>query len=71
MGFTFVLDQDAPMIHAAKVVNRNALLDNYNAKKTGQPIAPPADKSVDIYAEETKNLRYNIADYYLFSKEKY
>ena len=26
------------------------------------------DKAADIYEEETKSLRYNIADYYLFSK---
>ena len=71
MGFTFVMDQDAPMIHAAKVVNRNALLDNYNARKHGQPVLPTEDKAKDIYAEESQNLRYNIADYYLFSKVYY
>ena len=32
MGFTFIMDQDAPMMHAAKVVNSHALLDSYNGK---------------------------------------
>ena len=32
MGFTFVMDQDAPIQHAAKVVNRNELLDDYNRR---------------------------------------
>ena len=35
MGFTFLLDQDAPMIHAAKVVNRHKLLENLQAKQQG------------------------------------
>ena len=58
------------MTHAAKIVNRNPLLDNLEAKKTGQEI-PPEDQSVDLYAEEERSLRYNISDYYMFNKHKY
>lgn len=58
------------MQHAAKIVNRNPLLDNLQAKKTGQEL-PPEDQSVDFYAEEEKSLRYNISDYYMFNKHKY
>ena len=70
------------MNHAAKIVHRNPILDNFVAKrqaeiakKEGKPveIEPKKDQSdkVDIYDEETKNLRFSIADYYLFSKLNY
>ena len=58
------------MNYAAKVDNRNALLDKLKEKQTGQTVAP-IDKTIDIYDQETKDLRYNISDYYLFSKHTY
>ena len=70
MGMTFILDQDVSMMHAAKVVNRSQTLDEYEAKKTGNPI-PPEDKSKDIYEEEERKIQFNLSDYYLFSKMKY
>ena len=35
MGFTFIMDQDAPMNHAAKIVNKKAQLEEYRATKHG------------------------------------
>jgi len=49
MGFTFVMDQDAPMMHSARVVNRHKLLDDLEAKQTGVP-CPPEDPLINIYA---------------------
>ena len=58
------------MNHAAKIDNRNALMDKLKEKQTGKAVAP-IDKTIDIYDQETKNLGYNISDYYLFSKHTY
>ena len=38
MGWTFLLDQDAPMYHSAKIVHRSFLLDQLKAKQTGEPV---------------------------------
>ena len=35
MGVTFLLDQDVPMIYAAKTQDRNAKLAELEAKKSG------------------------------------
>ena len=70
MGFTFILDQDVAISHAAKVVNRSALLDNLAAKQTGVPVAPE-DNSIDIYEEEYRKVGFSLSDYYLFSKNQY
>ena len=56
------------MAHAAKIVHRNPLLDKLKEKQTGKEVE---DRKVDIYDEEQKNLRFNISDYYLFSKKYY
>ena len=48
MGFCFVMDQDAPMIHAAKIVNRHPLLDKVIEKNTGKAI-PAVDTSINVY----------------------
>ena len=58
------------MIHSAKIVNNSPLLDQLKAKQTGKSIQRDT-KTVDIYAEETKNLGFNLADYYYFSKIQY
>jgi len=58
------------MIHSAKIVNNSPLLDRLKAKQTGKSTQRD-HKAVDIYAEETKNLGFNLADYYYFSKIKY
>ena len=61
------------MIHAAKVENRHELLDKLEAKQTGMdyPLIHQMDALINIYDEEERNLGYNIADYYLFSKNQY
>ncbi len=58
------------MTHAAKIVSRHPLLDKVIEKNTGKAI-PTEDTSINVYAEEERLLRYNIADYYLFSKVTY
>ena len=63
MGWVLIMDQDAPMVHAAKVVNHHPKLEKFVKEKPSKT----ANK-VDIYKEETLNLGFNIADYYLFSK---
>lgn len=40
MGMTFLLDQDVPMVYAAKTEDRNAKLAEIAAKKSG---VEPAD----------------------------
>lgn len=76
MGWTFLLDQDAPMVHAANVEQKNKTLDTFRLKqKVNKPEPLEMNnirlQSLDIYDEETNNLRYNIADYYKFSKINY
>ena len=41
MGFTFLLDQDAPMNHAAKFEIRNAKIDAIAARKAAEAGVPP------------------------------
>ena len=71
MGWTFLLDQDVPMVHAAKIVHSNPLLDNLKRKGKIQTEQPLKASDLDIYDEEEKNLKFNIADYYVFSKNHY
>ena len=42
MGWTFIMDQDAPMVHAAKIVNRHEKLDKLEAKNKGIEYTKPA-----------------------------
>lgn len=76
MGVTFLLDQDVPMIYAAKTQDRNAKLAELEAKKSGvktEKNAKEEEQSLheDIYAEEERKVTFNLAEYYLFSKQKY
>lgn len=44
MGWTFLMDQDAPMACAARIVDKNPLLDDLKAKQPAQ--AKPRDNKV-------------------------
>jgi len=70
------------MVHSAKIVHHNPDLDKLDAKNQSSdhmslPLPNISEKGSNetvehnIYDEETNRLRYNIADYYLFTKNYY
>ena len=69
MGWTFLLDQDAPMNYAAKIVHHNQLLEDLQ-ERLGRPESTE-DPTLDTYNEESRKLGFNLADYYLLSKKNY